>query len=140
MSLPSLCFRSLPRCLSVLIGRCRCEEPLGRISMPASRGSGTFGEPASCSASNFWIPPREPGAAPCQNEPPHPCSCENRDRGLVPPTRTQQNRVVTASCGNQVTNHLIICFFLFPAGHLMQRGNLGEGPHFEICCCYKMEI
>lgn len=33
-----------------------------------------------------------------------------------------------------------VSLFLFTVGHFMQWGNLGKGPHFEICCCDEMEI
>lgn len=26
------------------------------------------------------------------------------------------------------------------AGHLMQRGDPGQGPHSEVCGCYKVEV
>lgn len=101
-------------------------------------------QPASCSALNSGV---ESSAAAAAQEP-------GRARVTARlPDAPAEKLPVLMSAGSWVsasqssgsvstvgsgTNLLLLGFST--VGHFMQRGNFGEGPHVEICCCDKMEI
>lgn len=142
-----------PACLAALLtGSCRCETLLSRISMTSSQEEreDLLSRPHVQDRSSvfyLFFSPQSIAAASqpvtllmSEQTPPSDALTEKPlEKPLEkPPAALLKHTDVRKKEG---TNLFLLLFVSSSTvGHFMQRGNFGKGPHFEICCCDKMEI